>query len=477
MRVWLCQCAAFAAALLCVPVSAPAAGQATFARAGAQAASTLLRAFYTGGRWRLCNGRRCGEASSDWGADSLTYALWMAWKGSRAHADATALAAIGVAMPRYSGACGNACPTWSDAPAWDAVALARIYEATGENAFRTRAIAALRDAGDVRFVGGACAAIAYQRARPSPSDLKTLETGANATKAALLLYRATNDRRFLDEAIATYAADRALFLDPSVPLYTVHAIDDGARCTQVAHRFFASVNGDMIWNGIALWQATGRRAFYDEAVETGEAVDTYLSDDDGVFSDVQGENDVEEPLVEAMAALAAQTNERFAREWILRNAAAALSSRASDGVFSRFFDGPPQAVASAWETNGGIALEIAAAAIDGAAAARSQPWDGDVVERVTSLPARITFTGMGVALVGTIGERCVERHIRVEVDGVATFDRTGLWQNPHMPGGAHVLFAWRWQTPGTHTIELEPAAPGESGTGALKVAGVVSSRS
>ena len=62
-----------------------------------------------------------------------------------------------------------------------------------------------------------------------------------------------------------------------MPLYTVYVFDDGHACRQLPHRFFASVNGDMIWSGAALYRDTGRRAYREQAISTARAVARYLS--------------------------------------------------------------------------------------------------------------------------------------------------------------------------------------------------------
>jgi hypothetical protein len=65
---------------------------------------------------------------------------------------------------------------------------------------------------------------------------------------------------------------------------------------------------------------------------------------------------------------------------------------------------------------------------------------------------------MGIALVGTLGEHCCEAgHARVFIDGAETVDTTGIWQNKSCSGislANTVLFAWRWPTPGRHTIQI-----------------------
>jgi hypothetical protein len=180
-----------------------------------------------------------------------------------------------------------------------------------------------------------------------------------------------------------------------------------------------------------------------------------------------------------MAALAGE-GQPLARAWILKNAAAALAARGADGSFGRFFDGPPPTTTvTAWQVNGGLALEIAAAALaPKLAAATASDWASAVMvtDEVSALPATLTFRGSGIALLGTLGEQCCEPgHARVLVDGRETFDQTGIWQNKSSSGRSipnTVLFAWRWPTSGPHVLELEPGTPnGKEGDAFLHVAG------
>lgn len=445
----------------------------TFSRAANQATETLLDVYYNGdGMWRSCNQTSCKEANSDWGVDSATDSLYLRWVATHDPHIRAVMAQLLQTAPNYPSPCGDTgCSSWSDTPEWDAVTLMREYEVLGDPQALSRAKAAFDYVEKSQtFSQGACPSIRYQLPQPSEIDVKTLETEANAIKAAILLYRATNDRTYLESAQQRYASAREYFLDADVPLYTVHVRDNGVQCVQQARRFFASVNGDMIWNGVALWHLTGDSTYYDEALATARAVDTNLSDARGVFIDEPGENDVVEPLVEAMYDLAVNEQQPFARDWIFRNAAAALSARAADGSFSRFFDGPAQRQTSIWESNGGLALEIAASALDPAATVPvADAWsEGKFVgPDLTTLPATIEIDGSGFALIGSIGKNCEKHHIRVLIDGTETFDQTGLWQNPSMPDDASVFFAWRWKTPGPHTITLLPANPDEAGEGRL----------
>ena len=449
--------------LLCVPRVAHAAPVTTFSAAAAQAQSTLMQVFYAGnGSWRECNTLDCRATNSDWGADSATYALHLRWITTQDPSIRFTMSQLLKNGPRYGQPCSTSpCPAWSDTPAWDAVAFMREAQVLGgDQQAIAKAKAALRYAEQSKaFASGACAGVPYQQAQPGNSQIKTLETDANLTKADLLVYGATHERAYLNDALMRYGDDRTWFLDREAGLYTVHVIDDGTQCRQTPDRFFASVNGDMLVSGLELWRYTGQQHFFDEAVATAQSVDRNLSDSRGIFVDLQGENDVVEPLVEAMYDLASEEDVAFARAWILRNAAAAFSARGTDGTFSRLFDGPAQPAVSIWESNGGIALEIAAGALSPLGIAASDGWNGgaNIGQTITKLPATIVFNGAGIALSGTISKLCTSGHVHVFIDSVETFDRTGLWQNYSMPDGDSIFFAWRWTSRGLHVIRLEPA--------------------
>jgi hypothetical protein len=464
--------------LPCIQLPAPTAHTGpTFSRAGNRATSTLLDVYYTGhGRWRACDLRRCAAANVDWGDDSLTYTLALRSATGDSNLQGVFNALTSTAS-RYRAPCRQiaGCNLLSDRPEWDAVALAEEYDITKNPAALAKSEAAFSAvAGSQVYSGGACPSILYQKAGGGDTHAKTLESQANAVRAALLLYSATGSSSYLAYAIAAYDAARNYFLDPHLPLYTVYVMDDGRVCRQVPRRFFASVNGLMIWNGTQLFQDTNQISYLQEAIQTGQAVDTNLSDSRGIYTDMEAENDVEEPLVEGMLALAVR-GQAFARSWLLGNAAAALSARTHDGSFGRFFDGPPPAAkVTAWQTNGGLALEIAAAALaPNQPVSAGHPWDEakHVRRQITKLPSALSFRGSGIALIGTLGEQCcTSGHARVVIDGHPTIDETGIWQNKDALGRPipnTILFSWRWPSSGRHRLRFLPGIANSKEGGAF----------
>ena len=461
------------------PSQAKAAG-ATYATIGSQALTNMTKDFYTNGQWKTC--LSCSALNVDWGDDAMTYDLWLRWKINNHDASVVPdlLALSGTAIT-YGPPCATASSCGqsqlSDVPMWDSIALGREYEATGSNsstilAKEEAAFNFVDQAGSSVFAAGACPGIRYQHPGGGSNQLKTLETDANYIKAALLLYRYTKNQHYLTQAENTYAAVRTYFLDPTLKLYSVYVFDNGSSCSQLQGRFYASVNGDMIYNGLTLaGNTTGNQSqqYLKDAIATGQAVANDLSDANGVYTDMQAENDVEEPLIEGMYDLATQQNQGFATSWLQAAASASASSLKSTGAYSRIFDGPAdQGTINVWQTNGGYALAFAEAGLNpnGSPAttmawanAMSTPSSIDTATG-TQLPASINFTGSGIALIGTLGEQCCEPgHARVFVDGKETTDTTGIWQNKTnwnlvMPNS--VLFAWRWPKSGSHTITIYP---------------------
>jgi hypothetical protein len=451
--------------------SADAGAPQTFRQASDAALKTLQDVFFHDGNWELCVPKNCGILAYDdfdWGADSLTAALYLRWSIEKDAAIVPMMTALDANGASYGTCTAQDCPSWSDVPLWDSIAGAHEHLVTGAATALARAQGAFSYVDTATQFGlGACPQIDYQLPAGGSTFLKTLETDSNYIKAALLLHQVMGTASYLDKAVAKYASVRQYFLDPTVPLYTVYVVDDGKTCTQIARRFYGSVNGNMIWNGVALAAATGTAQYLDDALATARAVSQSLSDANGVYADLQTDDDVVEPLIEAMYQLATQQGQTFARDWLLTNAQAMAAARASNGVYGRFFDGPaPPGQVTVWQANGGFALAFVAGGLSptGSASANAGAWSDavSVTDDLSTLPSSIQFTGRAIAVYGTIGEDCCQLgQASVFIDGVQTFDQTGIHQNQSNAFGAvpdSILFAWRWPTSGPHTLRLAAAA-------------------
>lgn len=439
-----------------------------YATLASRSVAMLEGTFYNGsGLWHMCVPvGLCNTKNKDWGADSLTYDLYLRWQLAKDPAVVPLLAQLARTAVRWTpGKRGS-----SDNMMWDAIAEVREFQATGSALALAKAKAALArlDAGPSGggFATGACPAIDYQWPRGKrDAGMKTLETDSNYVKAALLLYQATANVAYLRDAEQRYAAIRQYYLSPS-GLYTDFVVDNGTTCQAVPGIFLGSVNGNMIWNGATLTSDTGQPGYLREAIATAHAVCDHLRDGTGVYNGLLADIDVGEPLVEAMYYLATSYQQSFARQWLLGTASAAAGDANSSYQFGRFYDGPPPSGAvTSWAVNGGVALMTAAAALDGSARPadpgywKHAVWvSDDVLMTGTSVP--IQFTGRAIALVGTIGDICCRAgHAWVAVDGLPAFSDVGIWQNRTSPSrrlNNQVLFAWRWPTAGLHTITIMP---------------------
>ncbi len=153
----------------------------TYADYGNQAITHLIQDFYTTGRWKSCMSG-CGAGNIDWGADSLTYTLFLRWHIQ--HHDASVVAylrTLATTAPTWRSPCQTprGCTSWSDVPLWDSVALGREYEATGQTHadILSREQAAFNfvdGAGPSVYLFGACPNIPYQQPGGGANQLKTL---------------------------------------------------------------------------------------------------------------------------------------------------------------------------------------------------------------------------------------------------------------------------------------------------------------
>ncbi|HZO92446.1 MAG TPA: hypothetical protein VFB22_01660 [Candidatus Baltobacteraceae bacterium] len=450
-----------AAALLLAAPSAlvaqsapPSPAPTTFGDMGREAAAALRERWYAGkGAWHRClPAGHCGTASRDWGAYSLTEALFLYWLTTGDASVTPVFQEIADVNPGY-GPCRGGCREWSDVPLWDARAALDAYIVTRDRGALAKAVEDYTSvtSSDL-YARGRCPEIDYQRPN-GETGLKTLETDANRILVGVLLFRNTHDRRYLADARAHYDAVRAHFFDRAAHLYTVYVFDDGKTCRSVPHRFFASVNAAMVDAGRMLADATMDDRYGRDAQQTETAIEQNLNDARGVFADLQAENDIVSPLISMMWVRAIA--DAHARAWIVRNAEAAIGARTSDGSYGRFFDGPPPGgEVTMWETNGGLALAIAAAALEPATPVVAGAWRAPRTASVhLGVGSTYRFVGSGVAFTGTLGAR--PGHAQILIDGRPTVDQTGIWQGlNYVPPFDTVLFAWRWPRAGVHVIRF-----------------------
>ena len=204
-------CAALAA---CSPPRQPGPRDPTYAELGRQALHTLEHGYYSGaGEWNVCVPHICGTGNVDWGVDSLTYALYFHWSLTHDRGVRPIMSALDGTAAGYS----PAVHTSSDVPVWDAIADVREFQVTQNPEAIAKAEAAFRfvSGGGSRFALGACPAVDYQQPGGGGTRLKTLETGSNYIKAALLLYQVTRFPGYLRDAAREYAAVRRYFLSPA----------------------------------------------------------------------------------------------------------------------------------------------------------------------------------------------------------------------------------------------------------------------
>ena len=446
----------------------------TYGDAGKASSTSLQELWFADGAWKLCLAPDCPVAQSGSGAAALTYDAYFAWrpKDSGDSSYGPLMAKIAATIPPFTRPCVNAtCHTLSTVAMADAVALLRTYDPNETDRSGLAKVTGALDALDrsKAYFRGACPEIPYAEPFGGKSMLKALATDSNYAKAAVSVAHYTLDTSYLDRGERRYLLARKFFFDPKAGLYTAYVLDDGKQCRQVPAQFQAGVNGDMIYVAYVLFVASRGAAYQAQATSVAQAVATKLSDARGILANLEDEHDSAEPLFEAFYVLAKYWNQDFALDFVTRNAAAVEGARTQTGSLGRFFDGPPpEDGVTAWQTSGGFAATLAAQALQPGDVLPS-PGPGWTNARFTALgpqkmPQVIRFNGSGIALRGTLGDRCCPAGARVFVDGVETFDRTGIRQS-YSPAGKipnSVLFAWQWPTAGKHEIRLEAKSPSDA---------------
>ena len=83
-------------------------GRLNYARLAASAVGALEQSYYTGsGTWNMCVPAICNQTNTDWGADSLTYSLYLHWKLTGDRGVAPIMNALTGTARRYTAADGK----------------------------------------------------------------------------------------------------------------------------------------------------------------------------------------------------------------------------------------------------------------------------------------------------------------------------------------------------------------------------------
>src|ERR1700719_4674821 len=108
----------------CVPAGAgPGARGLPYAALAGRALVTLERAYYNGaGGWHMCVPVRCDTTNEDWGADSLTYTLYLHWLLTRDRRVVPIMNALTATAPASHAGGGRGVSLWGF------IAAAREYQ-------------------------------------------------------------------------------------------------------------------------------------------------------------------------------------------------------------------------------------------------------------------------------------------------------------------------------------------------------------
>src|SRR5215472_5269221 len=152
-----------------------------FRQASDAALQTMQTLFYNQGNWNMCVPTACSRLlpmdDFDWGADSMTAALYLRWTFEQDASVVTMMNALDANGSKSYGTCvDTSCVMWSDVPLWDSIAGAHEYLVTGSPGSIARAKNAFDFVDTANQFGlGACPEINYQRPG-GDLNLKTLET-------------------------------------------------------------------------------------------------------------------------------------------------------------------------------------------------------------------------------------------------------------------------------------------------------------
>ena len=119
----------------------------TFRQTSDDALQAMETVFYQDGNWELCVPTQCGILKYDdfdWGADSLTAALYLRWSIDGDSDIPPMMTRLDANGATYGTCTASSCPTWSDVPLWDSIAASHEHLVLGSRQHPPEGAAGLR---------------------------------------------------------------------------------------------------------------------------------------------------------------------------------------------------------------------------------------------------------------------------------------------------------------------------------------------
>ncbi len=164
---------------------------------------------------------------------------------------------------------------------WNALAMLRAYEATGDERFRA-AVDTLWTDITGGWTGAAGGGIMWSK--PTPNS-KNAISNAPASLLASRLYRLTGDDAYLEWARKTYAWQQAKLVDPATGAVWDHVIAENGAERIRKEWVFTYNQGMYLAAAHALYQITDSAAYLDDAMRAADYALARLSTPDGLLRD------------------------------------------------------------------------------------------------------------------------------------------------------------------------------------------------
>jgi len=248
---------------------------------------------------------------------------------------------------------------WNDDITWAVIAALRAYEITGDKQYlvlaQTNFDAMYARAWTSEFGGGMWWTTAKTQ--------KDVTTTAPATIAACMLYKDTHEKAYLTKAKTMYAWVRANLYNARTGAVYDHVSHKANGKGKVVYTTQLTYNqGTFIGSADLLYQLTGDRSYYDDALRTMRHTQTDLTDHGILRSEATGGNENGGGFKGIFVRYAV----RFARDnhltefepWFALNAAAAWSHRNAHGLMGQDWSNPTpnRRLLYSWDCSAGVVL-------------------------------------------------------------------------------------------------------------------------